>query len=115
MLKDNHIKASNGIKNAVETLRKKVSHTIKIEVETESLAQVREAMESGADIIMLDNMSIEMMTEAVKIINKQAIVEASGNISLENVREVAKTGVDVISVGALTHSVKCFDISMRFF
>lgn len=113
LIKDNHIAAAGSIKNAVEVARKKLPHTMKIEVETETIEQVKEALEAGADIIMLDNMSIEMMKEAVKLINKKALVEASGNVTLENVREVAQTGVDIISSGSLTHSVKALDISMR--
>jgi len=114
LIKDNHISAAGSIKKAVEIIREKIPHTIKIEVETETLDQVREALEAGADIIMLDNMSREMMKEAVKIINKKALVEASGNVSLETVRDIALTGVDIISVGKLTHSVSAFDISLRF-
>ena len=113
LIKDNHIKAAGGIKNAVQLARKNVPHTIKIEVEVEKLEQVKEALECGAEIIMLDNMNAEMMKEAVKLINKRAIVEASGNVSIENVYDVACTGVDIISIGSLTHSVKAFDISMK--
>jgi len=114
LIKDNHIKAAGGIKNAVEMVRGRIPHTIKIEVETETLEEVKQALESGADIIMLDNMSLEMMSEAVKLINKRALVEASGNVSLETIHSIASTGVDIISVGALTHSVKAFDISLKF-
>jgi nicotinate-nucleotide pyrophosphorylase (carboxylating) len=113
LIKDNHIMASGSIKRAVELARNSIPHTIKIEVETETLEQVQEAVEIGADIIMLDNMSLKMMKQAVKLINKRASVEASGNVSLESVYEIAATGVDIISVGALTHSVKAFDISMK--
>jgi nicotinate-nucleotide pyrophosphorylase (carboxylating) len=114
LIKDNHIYAAGGIANAIEQVRGNIPHTIKIEVETENLDQVREALDSKADIIMLDNMSIEMMKEAVALINKRALVEASGNVNLDNIYEIACTGVDIISVGALTHSVKAADISMRF-
>jgi nicotinate-nucleotide pyrophosphorylase (carboxylating) len=114
LIKDNHIKAAGSIKKAVDTLRRKIPHTIKIEVETSSVDQVNEALESHADIIMLDNMSIEMMKEAVGIINKKALTEASGNVNKDTLRNIAETGVDLISVGALTHSVKAFDISMKF-
>lgn len=114
LIKDNHIKASGNVKNAVESVRRRVPHTVKIEVETETLEQVKDAIESKADIIMLDNMSLEMMKEAVKLINKRALIEASGNVNLDNVYEVASVGVDIISVGELTHSVKAFDISMKF-
>lgn len=113
MLKDNHIDAGGGITNAVAALRGKLGHMVKIEVETRDLAEVREALTAGADIIMLDNMSNEMMREAVKIIDGRAKTEASGGITLETIAEVAKTGVDIISLGALTHSVKAFDISMK--
>lgn len=114
LIKDNHIKAAGGIKEAIGRVRDSIPHTIKIEVETESLDQVNEALDAGADIIMLDNMSLQMMKEAVGVINKRALVEASGNVCLDNVYEVASTGVDIISVGELTHTVKAFDISMRF-
>lgn len=113
MLKDNHIDAGGGITNAVNALRGKLGHMVKIEVETRDLAEVREALAAGADIIMLDNMSNEMMREAVKIIDGRAKTEASGGITLGTIAEVAKTGVDIISLGALTHSVKAFDISMK--
>jgi nicotinate-nucleotide pyrophosphorylase len=113
LIKDNHIAACGGIKSAVERAKRSVPHTVKIEVETESLEQVKEALESGADIIMLDNMSLELMSEAVKLINKRALVEASGNVNLERVRDIALTGVDIISVGSITHSVNALDISLR--
>jgi nicotinate-nucleotide pyrophosphorylase len=114
LIKDNHIKAAGGIKNAIQQVRGKIAHTIKIEVETESLDQVRESIEAGADIIMLDNMSVDMMKEAVGIINKKSLVEASGNVNIDSIYSIAATGVDIISVGELTHSVKAVDISMRF-
>ncbi len=113
MLKDNHIDAYGGITAAVEALRKKAGHMVKIEVETRTLDDLREALAVGADIIMLDNMDCATMTEAVKINAGRAKLEASGNITEDNIAEVAKTGVDIISLGALTHSVKAFDISMR--
>lgn len=113
MLKDNHIDASGGIKSAVDILRGKLGHMVKIEVETRDLDEVREALDAGADIIMLDNMTNDMMREAVKIIGGKAKTEASGGITLETIAEVAKTGVDIISLGALTHSVQAFDISMK--
>jgi len=114
LIKDNHIKAAGSIRKAIELARRNIPHTIKIEVEAESLEQVKEALESKADIIMLDNMSLEMMKEAVRLIDKRALVEASGNVNLHTVRDIALTGVDIISVGELTHSVKAMDISMRF-
>ncbi|MBQ8210137.1 MAG: carboxylating nicotinate-nucleotide diphosphorylase [Clostridia bacterium] len=113
MLKDNHIDAGGGITKTVEALRKKIGHTVKIEVETRTLDEVKEAVAAGADIIMLDNMNLEQMKEAVDVIDGKALTEASGNVTLENIRTVAQAGVDIISMGAITHSVKAFDISMR--
>lgn len=113
MLKDNHIDAGGGIEKTVRLLRSRIGHTVKIEVETRNLDEVREAVSVGADIIMLDNMDVDTMREAVKIIDKRALTEASGNITLDNIAEAGKAGVDIISMGALTHSVKAFDISMR--
>ncbi len=112
MLKDNHIDAAGGITPAITKLREKIGHMTNIEVETRNLDELKEALAAGADIIMLDNMSIETMKEAVKITNGKALLEASGGITDETLRAVAETGVDIISVGALTHSVKAFDISM---
>lgn len=114
MIKDNHIKASGGITQAVEAARAAAPHTLKIEVEVESFSQLREALAAGADIIMLDNMSLEDMKEAVEIVGGRAITEASGNMGDKDLAQVAATGVDVISVGALTHSVKAMDISLKF-
>ncbi|MGI6122950.1 MAG: carboxylating nicotinate-nucleotide diphosphorylase [Acetivibrionales bacterium] len=114
LIKDNHIKASGGITTAVEKARAQIPHTIKIEVETESLEQVKEALDAGADIIMLDNMKPEVMKEAVEYINGRALTEASGNVTADNLADVAKSGVDLISSGSLTHSVKAADISLRF-
>ena len=116
MIKDNHIKMAGGIAKAVEQVRSKIADGIKIEVETTNLEEVRQAIEAGADIIMLDNMSNEMMTEAVatiKAAGKGIKTEASGNMSIPRLLEVAATGVDFISVGALTHTVKAMDISMN--
>ncbi len=113
MLKDNHIDAGGGITNAVTILRSKLGHMVKIEVETRNFDEVKEAVSAGADIIMLDNMTNAQMKECVEYINGRAKTEASGNITLDNIAEVAKTGVDIISLGALTHSVKAFDISMK--
>ncbi|GIO09865.1 nicotinate-nucleotide diphosphorylase (carboxylating) [Brevibacillus reuszeri] len=112
MIKDNHIKGAGGIAQAVAAARAAIPHTMTIEVEAESLEQVREALEAGADIIMLDNMSNEQMVEAVQLIDGRALVEASGGVNLETIGAIAKSGVDIISVGALTHSVKAFDISL---
>ena len=113
MLKDNHIDAGGGITKTVKALRAKIGHTVKIEVETRTLDEVREAVDAGADIIMLDNMSLATMQEAVSIIDGRALTEASGNVTLENIKTVAEAGVNIISMGAITHSVKAFDISMR--
>ncbi len=115
MIKDNHIQASGGIALAVSKIRSKIGHTMKIEVEVSNFDQLDEALASGADIIMLDNMSLEMMAEAVRRIDKKAISEASGGITLETVRKVAETGVMVISSGELTHSYRSHDISMKFY
>lgn len=113
LIKDNHIDAAGGIKNAVALAKKNSSFTTKIEVETETKEQVIEAINSKADIIMLDNMSPEMTKEMVKLINGKAIIEASGDITLENIKEYALAGVDYISVGALTHSFKALDLSLK--
>lgn len=114
MLKDNHIDAYGGITPAVKALKEKAGHTLNIEVEARTLDDVREALDCGVDIIMLDNMSCEEMKEAVELTAGRAKLEASGNVTLDNIREVAETGVDIISLGALTHSVKAFDISMKW-
>ena len=114
LIKDNHIKVAGSITSAIEQVRKHVKRKIIIEVETSNLEEVREALDSKVDIIMLDNMNHGMMKEAVKIINGRAKVEASGNIKLDNIRGVAETGVDFISIGVLTHSVKALDINMKF-
>lgn len=113
MLKDNHIDACGGIEKAVSVLREKIGHTVKIEVETRNLDEVAQALRSGADIIMLDNMDNDTMKKAVELIDGRALSEASGGITHDTIADVAKTGVDIISVGALTHSVKAFDISMK--
>jgi nicotinate-nucleotide pyrophosphorylase (carboxylating) len=113
MIKDNHIEVAGGIAAAVKAVRASVEHGIKIEVETTTLAQVQEAIDAKADIIMLDNMDLETMRKGVQLIAGRAKVEASGNITLERLRDVAATGVDYISIGALTHSVSAMDISQR--
>ena len=116
MIKDNHIKMAGGITKAVEQVRANIAPEIKIEVETTNLDEVREAIAAGADIIMLDNMDNATMTEAVSIIkaaNPAIKTEASGNMNIPRLKEVAATGVDYISVGALTHTVKAMDISMN--
>lgn len=113
MLKDNHIDAYGGIIPAVQALRSKTGHMVQIEVETRNLEELQQALDAGVNVIMLDNMDYDTMREAVKITNGRAKLEASGNVTLENIAQVAQTGVDIISLGALTHSVKCFDISMK--
>lgn len=113
MLKDNHIDAGGGITATVNALREKLGHMVKIEVETRTLDEVREAIDSGCEIIMLDNMDCETMKKAVELNSGKALLEASGNVNLDTVKSIANTGVDIISVGALTHSVSAFDISMK--
>lgn len=115
MIKDNHIKGAGGITAAVERARAAIPHTMTIEVETENLDQVQEALQAGADIIMLDNMHPDRMREAVALIQEQSPhvkVEASGNVSLKTIRGIAESGVDVISVGRLTYSFESLDISL---
>ena len=112
LVKENHIRLAGGIKNAVDNIRD-LYPNVKIEVETTNLSEVDEALNAGADMIMLDNMNTETMRKAVEKINKRAMVEASGNMNTARLREVAETGVDFISVGALTHSVEAFDISQQ--
>ena len=114
LIKDNHIKAAGGITKAIESVKKMAPHTLRIEVEVANEAMVREALECGEDIIMLDNMTTKQMTEAVKLIGSKSLVEASGNMGDKNLAEVAATGVDLISLGSLTHSVKALDISLKF-
>jgi len=114
LIKDNHIAAAGGITAAVTSVRENIPHTVKIEVETETLDMVKEAVAVKADIIMLDNMTNEMMAEAVKYIDGRALTEASGDMTEERVVSVAETGVDIISIGKLTHSVKSLDISLKF-
>lgn len=113
MLKDTHLDAYGSMTGAVNALREKMGHTVKIEVEVANLDELREALELGVEVIMLDNMSCEAMAEAVKITDGRAKLEASGNVTAETIRAIAETGVDIISLGALTHSVKAFDISMK--
>ncbi len=114
LIKDNHIAAAGGITAAVSAARARAPHTLKIEVEVETFDQLREALDAKADIIMLDNMSVEDMRTAVGITAGRALLEASGNMGERDLRAVADTGVDLISVGALTHSVKALDISLKF-
>jgi nicotinate-nucleotide pyrophosphorylase (carboxylating) len=113
LIKDNHIKAAAGIAKAVELARKNAHHLLDVEVEAKTLDEVQEALRTDADIIMLDNMSLGMMREAVKLVAGRALVEASGNVTLETIRQIAETGVDYISAGSLTHSAPAADISMK--
>jgi nicotinate-nucleotide pyrophosphorylase (carboxylating) len=113
LIKDNHIAAAGGVAAAIERARAGAPHTLKIEIECGTLEQVEEALAAGADCILLDNMDVPMTTAAVKQIGGLALVEASGNMTLGRVRAVAAAGVDLISVGALTHSAAAFDFSMK--
>ena len=113
LIKDNHIKAAGGIKNAIDMARKKAGYLLKIEVETENLEEVREAVECRADVIMLDNMSLEELRESVKLVAGRALTEASGGITPAKVADVAATGVDIISLGWITHSALPMDISLE--
>ena len=112
MLKDNHIDAAGGIPQAVAAIREKLGHMVKLEVETRNLDEVRQALEAGADVIMLDNMDCPTMKAAVDLVAGRALLEASGGITDETLRAVAETGVDIVSIGALTHSVKALDLSL---
>ncbi|MFL0196644.1 carboxylating nicotinate-nucleotide diphosphorylase [Clostridium sp. WILCCON 0269] len=114
MIKDNHIKAAGSIKVAVERIKSKIPFTTKIEVEVENFEQLEEALHAEVDVIMLDNMDIDHMKKAVEIVNKKVILEASGNVNENTVADIAATGVDIISMGSLTHSVKALDISLKF-
>jgi nicotinate-nucleotide pyrophosphorylase (carboxylating) len=113
LIKDNHIASAAGIANAVLRVRNKMQSRFKIEVETKTLDEVREALAAQADTIMLDNMPVEIMREAVKLIAGRALVEASGNVTLDTIRAIAETGVDFISTGSITHSAPAADISMK--
>jgi nicotinate-nucleotide pyrophosphorylase (carboxylating) len=113
LIKDNHIAACGGIQKAVDRIRTRISHLVKIEVEVSSLDQVNDALKAGAEVIMLDNMSIGQIKEAAAFINKKALVEVSGNVTKSGLNPLADAGVDIISVGALTHSAGCVDMSMR--
>lgn len=113
MLKDNHIDAGGGITKAVKSLKEKLGHMTKVEVEVRNLQELKEAIDADVDVIMLDNMDPQLMAEAVKITDGKVLLEASGGITSETIKAVAESGVDIISIGALTHSVKAFDISMK--
>ncbi len=113
LIKDNHLTVAGGVQQAVTSVRNNIPHTMTVEVEVETEEQVKEALAAGVDLIMLDNMTPEQIREMVKLINGRALVEASGNITAENIKAVAEAGVDIISVGSLTHSVKALDISLE--
>ncbi|PKN80475.1 MAG: nicotinate-nucleotide diphosphorylase (carboxylating) [Deltaproteobacteria bacterium HGW-Deltaproteobacteria-1] len=113
LIKDNHIEAAGGISAAVKAQRKRLSHHLKIEVETKNIREVKEALKCGAEIIMLDNMTVDAMKKAVDFVAGRALLEASGNVNLDRVAEIAATGVDLISVGELTHSIRAADISLK--
>lgn len=114
LIKDNHIAGAGGVAAAVALAKAHAPHTLKVEVEVADLVQLKEALEAGADIIMLDNMDLETMAEAVRIVGGRAVTEASGNMGDRDLREVAGTGVDLISIGALTNAVRGMDISLKF-
>lgn len=114
MIKDNHIKASGGIKNAVEKIKNNLSHAYKIEVETTNIKEVKEAIDAKVDIIMLDNMDNKMIKEASIIIDKKAVIEVSGGIDLERLKSLKELDIDIISLGTLTHSIKSLDLSLNF-
>lgn len=113
LIKDNHIAVAGGVAAAVQAARRSASHMVRVEVEVDTLEQLREALEAGADLILLDNMDREQLRRAVAITAGRAVLEASGGINLQNVRAVAETGVDLISVGALTHSARALDLSLE--
>lgn len=113
LIKDNHIAVCGGIKKTIENIKDKLSHLVKIEVEVSDLDSVKQALEAGADVIMLDNMDIGQINEAIKFINGKSVVEISGSVTIDSLNQLADTGVDIISAGALTHSARSVDISMQ--
>ncbi|MBI3584441.1 MAG: carboxylating nicotinate-nucleotide diphosphorylase [Nitrospinae bacterium] len=113
LIKDNHIKAAGGVVKAVKKIREDIPHLMKIEIETKSIEEIKDALKCGVDVIMLDNMDIPTIKRAVKLINKMVLIEVSGGVNIQNVAGIAATGVDYISIGALTHSAKAVDISME--
>lgn len=114
LIKDNHIQACGGIREALEAIKGKVGHTVKLEIEVQDLKGMEVAINAGADIVMLDNMSVEQVREAVVLNDHRVVLEASGGVTLETLKALAETGVDVISSGALTHSARALDIHMKF-
>jgi len=113
LIKDNHIAVCGGVKQAIEKVRKRVSHLTRIEVEVANISELEDAVACGADVIMLDNMDIPHIKEAVEYIDERAVIEISGGVTIEDIDKLADTGVDIISVGALTHAARSVDISMR--
>ncbi|MEE4271929.1 MAG: carboxylating nicotinate-nucleotide diphosphorylase [Thermoanaerobaculales bacterium] len=113
IIKDNHIALAGGVRPAVERVRLAIGHTVKVELEVDTLEQLEEGLEVGVDVVMLDNMSVEELRQAMELANGKAVIEASGGITLENAAAVASTGVDLMAVGALTHSAKSVDLSME--
>ena len=113
IIKDNHIALAGGVRPAVERVRAAIGHTVKVELEVDTLAQLEEGLEVGVDVVMLDNMTAEELRSAVELVDGRTVVEASGGITLANAAEVAATGVDLMAVGALTHSAKSVDLSME--
>lgn len=113
LIKDNHIAVCGGIKKAIESIKDKLSHLVKIEVEVSDLDSIKQALEAGADVIMLDNMDIDQIKKAIEFINGKSVVEISGGVTIDSLNQLADTGVDIISAGALTHSARSVDISMR--
>jgi len=118
LIKDNHIRAAGGIKNAVNKIRSKIPHNLKIEVEVKNFTELKEAIDSKVDIVMLDNMDIEQIKEATKLVREKrgsdCLVEVSGNVNLENVEDICRTGIDIISTGLITHSAPAVDFSLEF-
>jgi nicotinate-nucleotide pyrophosphorylase (carboxylating) len=113
LIKDNHIAACNGVKTAIQRARQSVSHLVRIEIEVSTLEETGQALEAGADVIMLDNMDDSQIRQAIDLIGRRALVEVSGNVTVDRLKTLAETGVDLISIGALTHAARAVDISMR--
>jgi nicotinate-nucleotide pyrophosphorylase (carboxylating) len=115
LIKDNHIASAGGVREAIERARNATPHTLRIEIEVDNLEQLREVLEIGVDVVLLDNFTPELLVEAVAVCRKRALLEASGGVTLENIRLIAGTGVDFISSGALTHSARAVDISLEVY
>lgn len=112
LIKDNHILVAGGVAEAIQRVRRRVGHLVKIEVEVDTLQQLEAALREGIDAVLLDNMPPDMLTEAVRIANKRAIIEASGGVNLQTAEAIAATGVDLLSVGWITHSAPALDVSL---